>query len=110
MNRSSPDRMPGFFTLQHTRAPGRSLGSPQNHGESGSCRAAVTHGCPRSVVVAVPAVAAAPARDEVRREGRALSEEELLALGHPDLLALRAREIEPVLVHEHLRVLEPHLP
>src|SRR5262249_52146271 len=40
----------------------------------------------------------------------AFAEEILLALRHPDLLTLVAREIQPVLVHEHLGVLDPGPP
>ncbi len=49
-------------------------------------------------------------RHEVRRQRRAFAEEELLALFAEDLVRLHAGEIEAVLVDDHLRVLQPHLP
>src|SRR6185312_2398559 len=49
-------------------------------------------------------------RDVVGRERRPLAEEVLLDLLAQDLLRLGRHEVEPVLVDQHLRVLEPHQP
>src|SRR5688500_17162646 len=47
---------------------------------------------------------------ELGRGGGALAEEELLALGHPQALPRLAREIQAILVDQHLGVLEPAAP
>ena len=49
-------------------------------------------------------------RDEIGRQLRALAEEILVHLFEEEFLGLRGAEVEPVLVHEHLHVLHPHLP
>src|SRR5947199_9232373 len=46
----------------------------------------------------------------VGRESGALAEEVLLRLVEQDLVRLLAAAGEPVLVHDHLEMLEPHLP
>lgn len=47
---------------------------------------------------------------ELRRLRAALSEEVILELSHPDALTRLADQVEPVLVDEHLRMLQPLLP
>src|ERR1700690_3316279 len=49
-------------------------------------------------------------RHEVWRQGRALTEEVLLHLFDDELLRFRVAQVQPVLVHEDLHVLEPQLP
>src|ERR1039458_1294960 len=49
-------------------------------------------------------------RDEVGGQLRTLAEEVLVHLFEEKFLGLRGAEVEPVLVHEHLHVLDPHLP
>src|SRR5262249_19167327 len=49
-------------------------------------------------------------RTVIGRELGALAEEELLRLVEEDLLPALGREVESVLIHDHLRVLEPELP
>src|SRR5262249_9420470 len=44
------------------------------------------------------------------RQLRPLAEEELVGLVEKKLLPARRREVEAILVDDHLRVLEPHLP
>src|SRR4051812_33696844 len=46
----------------------------------------------------------------VRRQLRAFAEEELLRLIEEDLVRLLGAAPEPVLVHDHLEMLEPQLP
>src|SRR6266851_835202 len=46
----------------------------------------------------------------VGRQRRALAEEVLLRLVEKDLVRLLASPGEPVLVHDHLEMLQPHLP
>src|SRR5512139_3592787 len=57
-----------------------------------------------------PRLALRGRRAVVRRELRALAEEELLGLLVQDLVGARIARREPVLVEDHLEVLEPHLP
>src|ERR1019366_7721352 len=49
-------------------------------------------------------------RDEVGRQLRALAEEILVHLFEKEFLGLGGAEVEPVLVHDHLHVFDPHLP
>src|SRR5437764_9263313 len=49
-------------------------------------------------------------RDIVRRKGRAFAEKVLLHLLQQKFLSLLRAEIQPVFVHEHLHVLDPHFP
>src|SRR5512137_933162 len=49
-------------------------------------------------------------RHVIRRQLRALAEEELLRLLEEDLVGAGVSRGQPVLVHDHLEVLEPHLP
>jgi len=51
-----------------------------------------------------------PWRHELRGECRAIAEEVLLHLLEEEFLRFRVAEVQPVLVHEHLHVLEPQLP
>src|ERR1039457_349801 len=49
-------------------------------------------------------------RNEVGWQLRALAEEILVHLFEEEFLGLGGAEVEPVLVHDHLHVLNPHLP
>src|SRR5512133_3941565 len=49
-------------------------------------------------------------RYEIGRQLRALAEEVLVHLLQQKLLGLRRAKVEAIFVHEHLHVLDPHLP
>src|ERR1022692_3738049 len=48
--------------------------------------------------------------DEIRRQGGPFAEEIIVHLLQQEFLRLLGAEVEPILVHEHLHVLDPHLP
>ena len=64
----------------------------------------------KTLVPGVPVSLFLLRRDVVRRQGSAFTEEILLHLLEQKLLRLGGSEIQPILVHEHLHVLDPHLP